>query len=472
MTAVARHSATGRWPLLCALLAALACGACSDGDAAAKPADGGTDTETDTGPATIDWEIEMVEDANMGYQVRLAVGPDGAPAVAYFGNEGYQDGICDEIEVDPPPRVRYDLRFAERTGPDQWAAELVDAPEVAFTPNGLDLAFDPDGCPAVAYTGGTPEFVYCGGNDAVLGVRDGASWTFQTAAETSGQAATGVAASDSGHVVGIWPALVYDPAGEPAILYKDSHFGTLQHDDQYRADAELAWRSGGSAWSHEAVDPGQGAGDYGDLVFDGEGRPVAFYAIVVEDLDEPRHGVWAARRDAEGPWEIVKLHTGAIHQEISAAVHPASGDLIAAFYSAADKAVRLRRLSDPAQFADASAWSSELVGKAQYDEGLGVSLAIAPSGRVALAYHRCRLITSTSEGCDPNDEAVILAIEDGDAFSYHTVVESEAGSCGSFVSLGFDQQGAAYVAYRCTVQEGEEFSFRPFVAIGQVEDAE
>jgi hypothetical protein len=457
---------------LCALLAALACGACSKGGGNATPADGGTDTGTDTGSATIDWEIEMVEDANMGYQVRLAVGPDDAPAVAYFGNLGFDDGICDEIAVDPPTRVRHELRFAERTGTGQWTAELVDDPAVAFTPNGLDLAFDPDGRPAIAYTGGLPELVYCGGNDAVLGVRDGASWTFQTAAATSGQAATGEPASDSGHVVGIWPGLEYDSDGEPAIIYKDSHFGTLQHDDQYRADAELAWRSGGSAWSHEAIDPGAGAGEHGEIVFDVEGRPVAFYAIAVEDSENNRHGVWAARRGVDGTWELVKLHTGAIHQEISAVVHPADGSLIVAFYSAADKAVRLRRLSDPTQFAEASAWSSELVGKAQYDEGQGVSLAITPSGRVAMAYHRCRLVTSTSGGCDPNDEAVIFAIEGDSAFSYHTVVESEVGSCGDFVSLGLDPQCVAYIAYRCTVQEGEEFSFRPFVAIGQVEGGE
>jgi hypothetical protein len=469
---VAHPSARRRRPLLGALALALALSACSDGDGNATPADGGTDTDTSTGSAAIDWGIEVVEDANMGYQARLAVGPDGAPAVAYFGNEGFEDGICDEIEVDPPPRVRYELRFAERTGPGQWAAETVDQPEVAFTPNGLDLAFDPDGRPSVAYTGGPPELVYCGGNDAVLGVRDGGDWTFQTAADNSGQAATGEPASDSGHVVGIWPALEFDPDGEPAILYKDSHFGTLQHDDLYRADAELAWRSGGSSWGHEAVDAGEAAGEHGDLVFDNEGRPVAFYAIAVEAQENSRHGVWAARRESEGTWEIVELHTGAIHQEISAAVHPASGDLIVAFYAAADKAVKLRRLSDPAQFAESSAWSSELVGRAQYDEGLGVSLAIAPSGLVALAYHRCRLVTSTSEGCDPNDEAVIFAIENDTGWSYSTVVESEVGSCGNFTSLGFDAQGTAYIVYRCTVQQGEEFSFRPFVAIGEVEAAQ
>jgi hypothetical protein len=470
---VVRPEASRGWPLLIALVAAIAIGACSDGDGSATPADGGTDTETDTGSAAIDWEIEMVEDANMGYQAQLAVGPDGSPAVAYFGNEGFEDGICSpEIEVDPPPRVRYEIRFAERTGPGQWAAETVDEPEVAFTPNGLDLAFDPDGRPAVAYTGGPPELVYCGGNDAVLRVRDGGDWTFQTAADNSGQAATGEPASDSGHVVGIWPALEYDPDGEPAILYKDSHFGTLQHDDLYRADAELAWRSGGSSWSHEAVDPGEAAGEHGDLIFDDEGRPVAFYAISVEAQEDSRHGVWAARRDSEGTWEIVELHTGAIHQEISAAVHPTSGDLIVAFYAAADKAVKLRRLSDAAQFAESSAWSSELVGRAQYDEGLNVSLAIAPSGLVALAYHRCRLVTSTSEGCDQNDEAVIFAIENGSGWSYSTVVESEVGSCGNFTSLGFDDQGTAYIVYRCTVQEGDEFTFRPFVAIGEVEAAQ
>jgi hypothetical protein len=467
MTAAARHRAWRRWPLLLAALFAAAA-ACSDGGGGGA-ADAGTDTSTDTGSdQPIEWTIEQVEDANMGYQARLAVDPGGAPAVAYWSNLGFEDGICDEIEVDPPPRVRYELRFAQRTGPGQWAAETIDEPEVAFTPNGLDLAFDPDGRPAVAYTGGTPEMVYCGGNDAVLAVRDGGSWSFETAAATSGQAATGEPASDSGHVVGLWPGLAHDPQGEPAILYKDAHFGTLQHDDLYRADAELAWRAGGS-WDQEAVDPGEGAGEYGDLVFDGEGRPVAFYAITVDAQENSRHGVWAARRDAEGTYELVKLHSGAIHQEISAAVHPASGDLIVAFYSVADMAVRVRRLGDPAQFTDSGAWSSELVGKAQYDEGQNVSLALAPSGRVALAYHRCRLVTSGSAGCDQNDEAVIFAIENEDSWSYDVVVESQGGSCGDFTSLQFDAAGDAYIAYRCTVQIGEEFTFRPFVAIGAVE---
>jgi hypothetical protein len=453
-------------------LASLAVVACSDGGDGGE-SDAGTDTDTDTDSSSpIEWSVEMIEDRDMGYQSRLAMSPDGSPAVAYFANLGFEDGICDEIENDPPIRVRFELRFAERNGPEDWAVELVDEPEVAFTPNGLDLGFDGDGRPAIAYTGGPPELVYCGGNDSVYAVRDGGSWTFQTAADNSGQAATGEAASDSGHVVGLWPGLAFDGDGEPAILYKDSHFGTLQHDDMYRADSELAWRSGGSSWAHEAVDPGEGAGEYGDLVFDSEGRPVAFYAIAVDAQVDSRHGVWAARRDSEGSWELVKLHNGSIHQEISAAVHPQSGDLIVAFYAGSERAVRLRRLTDPTLFTESSAWSSERVGKAQYDEGQNVSLAIAPSGLVALAYHRCKLISDTSEGCDQNDEAVIFAIESTSGWSYSTVVESEGGSCGEYASLGFDQQGNAYIAYRCTVQIDSEFTFRPFLAYGHVEAAE
>jgi hypothetical protein len=454
------------------LVAVVLAAACSDGGGGGGGADAGTDTGTDTSYMSIEWTIELIEDDDLGLQGRLAMSPDGQPAVAYFSNLGYEDGICDEIEVDPPPRVRYALRFAERTGPEQWAAELVEEPVVAFTPNGLDLAFDPEGRPALAFTGGPAELVYCGGNDAVLGVRDGGNWTFQTAAVTSGQAATGEAASDSGHVVGLWPGLAYDDQGEPAILYKDSHFGTLQHDDMYRADSELAWRSGGSSWNHDAVDPGEGAGEYGELVFDAEGRPVAFYAITVEAQDVSRHGAWAARLNDADEWELVKLHTGAIHHEISAVVHPVTGELAVALYAAADKAVRLRRLIDPEQFSETSAWSSELVGKAQYDEGQNVSLAVTPSGKLALAYHRCRLVTSSSDGCDQNDEAVIFAIEDDGDWDFDTVKESDGGSCGEYASLGFDQQGNAYIYFRCTVLIDDEFTFRPYLAHGHVEAAQ
>ncbi len=420
------------------------------------------DDDDDTGNATLPWTITPIGDLDIGLQNAIAVADDGTVVVATFGNAAWEDGICEEIEVNPPTRMRQTLYLATSAGEDGWTTEVIDEPVTAFTPTGVDVAFDPAGRPAVAYNGGEPEQQFCGANDAVYGVLDGGTWAFETAGAESGDSATGDPASDAGFVVGLWPALAYDGEGNPAILHKDTHFGSMQHDDLYRADAELAWRTGG--WVHEAPDYGEGAGDYGELLFDGDGRPVALYAITVEDQTESRHGVWAARRAEDGTWERVKLHTGAIYQEIAGGIDPATGDIVVAFYSAADLAVRVRRLSDPDAFTDAASWSDELVGKAQYDEGQGVSMTFLPGGELALAYHRCRLVTSGSSGCDPNDEAVVFARWDGATWRYETVVEADAGSCGEYTAVGVDDEGLVTIAYRCTIQVDGDFEFRLFAA--------
>ena len=441
---------------------------CSDDDGDKKLADGGG-TDTGTGDTTTEWTVRMVEDASVGLQSRMALGPGDTLGLAYFANASYEDGICDEVEVDPPTRLRQELRFAYKgSADDSWTAELIDAPVEAFGATGLDLEYDADGNPAVVYTGGDPQDQFCGSNDAVLAVRGSGGWTMETASAESGDSATGEPASDSGMVVGYWPSLAYDPAGEPAVVHKDVHYGSLQSDDFRRADAEFAWRSGGS-WIHEAIDYGDGAGNYSEIVFDTEGRPVAFYLVPTESQTESRHGVWAARRETTGEWTQVKLHTGGIHEEIAAGVHPDTGELLVAFYSAGDLAVRVRRLSDYTLFEDASSWSTELVCKNQFDEGRYVSMAFTPSGKLALAYHRCRLLSSDSEACDPNEEAVVLALEGASGWTYDTAAEADTGSCGEYTSLAIDSAGTAHIAYRCTVQIDNEFTFRLFVASKDIE---
>jgi len=453
-----------RFRIISYLLIVLIVGACSESDGDSQKDAGGpddVDNGKDAGSAPVSWKVEMVEDSDVGLQASLATGPDGMPAVAYFASESFSDGVCEEVEVNPPARTRQLLRFAVKTG-SGWDVETVEEPVVVVGPTGVDLAFDTDGNPALAFTGGEPEMQFCGANDAVFGVRENGQWSFDTASSMSGDSATGDEASDAGFIVGLWPALAFDPDGNPAVVHKDMHFG-MQHDDKYRADAEFAWRSG-SAWTNEAVDYGEAAGDHSDLVFDSDGRPVASYAITVEAQGESRHGVWASRREETGEWIRVKLHRGAIHQETSVAVNPVTGAVSVAFYSASDMAVRIRTLSDPEKFEQADAWSDEVVGDSRYDEGRHVSLAFTPSGESALAYHRCRLITSSSSGCDQNDEAAIFALKKAGAWQRETIRKASRGSCGEYTSLAFSTDGTAYVAYRCTVETDEGFEFRLYVA--------
>jgi hypothetical protein len=277
-----------------------------------------------------------------------------------------------------------------------------------------------------------------------------------------GDSASGDAASDAGYVVGLWPGLAVDASGETGLVYKDIHFGTLQHDDQYRADLEFASGSGGS-WSHEVADLGNGAGDHSQLLFDDEGRAIAVYAIPVQEEKDNRLGLWAARRESDGTWTTVQLHGSSAGNAISAKFSP-SGQLVVAFYSGGDQAVKIRTLTDPDSFGTTSAWDSELVASNRFDEGEYVSLDFLPDGRRALAYRRCKLLTDKGDGCNINDEAVVFAAEGSDGWEFETVQAGEDGSCGEYTNLVIDPSGKATIVYRCTVEDSGTYSFRLFTA--------
>ena len=447
---------------------------CGDGEEETEsvPTDSGIDTGTDTDTAeTPEWETEMVQDVAAGIQTRMVAGPGDLLGLTWFANDSYEDGICDEVPVNPPTRLRQTFFYAEKSGAGApWAVEEVDSPVIAFEPTGLSLAFSPEGVPAIAFAGGDPEDQYwCGGNNAVLATRSGGMWQFETASTMSGDSATGIVGSDEGGVVGLWPALAYSASGDPAIVHKDVHFGTLQSDDERRADAEFAWRQGGG-WINEAIDANEGAGNYNALVFDDD-TPIAFYSIPIEQQQNTRRGVWAARRADDGSWdERIQLHEGAIFQEIAAGINPVTGELVVAFYSAADKAVRVRRLADLNDFANSLSWRSEIVSDARFDEGRYVSLAFTPQGKEVLAYHRCKLNTSTSDSCDQNDEAALLAIRNAaGVWQRETIASSNLGSCGEYTNVAVDSTGVAHVVYRCTVTDSDEFYFRLFVASKEIE---
>ncbi len=454
---------------------------CSEDGSYKDPDDNNRDGGTDIPPGS--WTIQTVEDEEVGLQVKIDVGPDGAPGVAYWDGERYQDGVClgTGLTVDPP-RYRWELRYATRSpGGDTWSAEIVDTPSFQFGPTGLDFALSPSGAPTMAYQGGEPEISLltplCISSDAVVTSRTGADWTTDAVGTGSGDATVtleppgcggdtkpccqGCAA---GYVVGVESALAFDSDGNPAVLHRDSHF--LQgRDTAARADAEFAWRNGGGTWSLETVDPSSGAGFSNALVFDAQGRPVLFYRINKEDNEYNRNGFWAARRETDGIWSWAYLHVGAIDGSVSAAVDPVTGEVAIAFYSVLKQGVYVMRLTDPENFDDVTGgWDKELVSSSIYDEGLSVSLAFTPGGRAALAYHRCKRFGTEGGSCNINDEAVVFAMEGPAGWSTEPVKRGTDGSCGDFVSLAIADDGTAYVAFRCTELIDGEYLFRLYVA--------
>lgn len=441
---------------------------CGDDDNGEKDTDvEGTDKQSSvTNNSGTKWTVEEIEE-DVGLHAKVAVGPSGEVSIAYFANSPFEDGECIELDNDPKPtRKRYELKLATNVG-DDWETEVIDTPLSPEVPSGLDHLYTPDGEPAVAYTGGEPILDWCGANDAFYSVKSGETWTPETAAADSGESQTGEEASDAGFGVGFNPTLTFDNNGDPAIVHQDKHFVYLQRDDEYRADAELAWRTGGS-WLHEAVDFGDGAGDANAIVFDESNRPIVFYAIDVESHDESRHGVWAARWNEDEEWERIKIHTGAIGTGISAAIDPVYNEPVVAFYSAPDYGVKVRRLVVADAFTQADSWTSDIVHNDLYDEGDHVSLAFSSDGEPALSFHRCRRYSSSDDSCDANDEALVFAIEKQGTWSFETVHQADNLPCGTYTSLAFDDDNKAYIAFQCTKEYMGEYSLALYIASKQL----
>jgi hypothetical protein len=434
--------------------------ACSDGKGTTPYEDDSAGDDSDSTPPSTDWTVTQISDDNIGLQNVIESAPDGTLTLLTWDNGGTTKGVCKKGKT---PQQRYTLHYATESG-GSWSFEDVDAPAVAYDPTGAGLAWDSSGNALVAYNGGEPTGILCGADDMILATRTGGSWTSSTVEADSGESATGEPASDAGYVVGSYPAIAVDPAsGMIATVFKDTHFGSLQHDDQYRADLEYAASSGGGGWTKEAADIGEGAGDRSQLVFDAQGRPVAVYSIPVQEEDNNRFGLWASRREKDGTWSAIQLHTGSVGSKISLTTAP-TGEIVVAIYSASDKAVKIRTLTDPDNFTLNSSWTSELVASNRYDEGEYVSLAYTPDGRRAMAYRRCKLLTDEGNGCNINDEAVVFALEGKNGFEMESVKAGDEGACGEWASMAIDATGKATILFRCTVEDSGSYDLRLFTA--------
>ncbi len=433
---------------------------CSNGDKGGTPFDDSAGDDSDSTPTPSDeWTITQISEADVGLNNVLEMAADGTLALLTWDNAPTTKGKCKQGKT---PMKRYTLHYAYGSGAS-WTFEDVDDPAVAYDPTGAGLAWDAAGNALVAYNGGEPSGILCGADDMVVATRSGGTWTSATIEADSGESASGEAASDAGYVVGGYPAIAVDPAsGTIATVFKDTHFGSLQHDDQYRADLEYAASSGGG-WSKEVADLGEGAGDRSQLVFDGEGRPIAVYAIPVQEEKDNRLGMWASRREKDGTWNSVQLHSGSVGSKISAILAP-TGELVVAIYSASDQAVKIRTLTDPDNFTLGSSWATELVASNRYDEGEYASLAYTPDGRRALAYRRCKLLTDAGDGCNINDEAVVFAVEGSSGFEIETVKAGDEGACGEWTTMAIEPSGKVTVLFRCTVEDAGSYALRLFTA--------
>ena len=438
--------------------------ACGDDTTDTTPRDSSPPRSGDSG-VTNAWSVETITEHNAGQGISLTVTSDG-PVVAYLASVGMTEGPCEEVRVTPtetpPDKTFFDVYVATRSG-RSWSEEAAARILSQSNPAGVDIASDNGSVMLAALTGepyaNLPLNAYCGAND--LGLYSAPNWNPMALVTASGEAPVD-AASDAGFAVGFWPAIAFG-GGTGIIAYRDVHFGGLQSDDERRADLEAVINTGGG-WNAVPVDPGRGAGQYSDAVVDASGNPYIAYVNSFEFDDESRGTLVARSMDDGGTWEIVRLSTES--EQGPSLWFDENGQLHVAFYDASRGQMVLATNTNESMFANFDAgWATEFVGDAQFDEGRDPSGVSGGNGLVAVAYYRCA--RPGARGCEPDDDALVLAWKDNDntEWTYEVVDDGPAGGiCGDQASLGMDSFGALWVAYLCQNVDGSEVGDRVRVA--------
>ncbi|MEW5741947.1 MAG: hypothetical protein AB1938_23735, partial [Myxococcota bacterium] len=209
----------------------------------------------------------------------------------------------------------YDIKYVEWNDPDGDGTGTISPVEtIRFVQRkvGLAIAFHPTtGEPVVSYVGGAPGFImnqsiYWFQSDAVINTRNNGTWTETIVASTGAEVRCGSTVSDrAAIVVGMWPALLYDPTGLLYFAYRDGHDGQFGKQDAEASDVEV-WEGTPPPTTGKCVnyagDNKQGWGGHIKLVAGAEGRPAMIYDQMLEGWDDNGSNVWFHERDAQGNW--------------------------------------------------------------------------------------------------------------------------------------------------------------------------
>lgn len=175
---------------------------------------------------------------------------------------------------------------------------------------GLAIAFNPTtGEPTVSYVGGDPGFImgmsiYWFQSDAVINVRSGGTWTETIVAAEGGEVTCGNPVSDRGLLVGLWPALLYDPTGTLYYAYRDGHDAQFPQQDWNGSDVEI-FEGAPPGMMGKCVSAGgnnkQAWGGHIQLAM-GNGQPAMIYDQMFGTSDQNGSNVVFQERDAVGNW--------------------------------------------------------------------------------------------------------------------------------------------------------------------------
>ncbi|MFL5353413.1 hypothetical protein [Archangium sp.] len=358
----------------------------------------------------------------------LAVGPGDVVGVAYYSRVG--------------DTADYELRFLE------WKNGAASSPELIATVqrvSGVSVAYDSTGKAAVSYLGGgSDQSTYWFQSDLAVAYRNGpGSWTPRIPATKSNNAATGNALADSGFLVGLNPAIVFNGT-KAYVAYRDGHNGQFGKQDWEGSDLELV-EGGPTSWTPRmlamSADTKSGYGGHISMVLGEGGLPALVHDQVSDGADARGHNVLFQRRKADGSWTTPLQVQTVSDTQLGASL--AWDGQVGYGVAVVD------RTSNKLTYTfskDGVSWSAP---DPVFQSGAGgwyPSLAFDPAHHEPhIAYYVCSNSASANEqGCDARvDELRVFALIEN---NWRDVLVDAGGGWGS--KLAFLSTGKRVVAYR------------------------
>ncbi|WP_075005082.1 hypothetical protein [Stigmatella aurantiaca] len=405
---------------------------------------GGGGGNNDAGPNPVDpnkdspYQRFTLDAASTDLQpLSLAVGPGDTVGVAYFFR------VSD---------AQYEIRYVQ-TGSDG----RVSTPETITTVKmvyGLSLAFDGNGRPAVAYLGGAedPAAAFWFLNDQEVAYRNASGqWVKKVAVRESNEAKAGNPVSDSGNVVGINPALVFN--GTQAIVaYRDVHQGQFDKQDYEASDLEVAV-GGPDTWTHAVVSAGgndkRAYGGHIDMVM-ADGQPALVHDQVSGSADGTGSNVLFQRRNANGTWtkDVQVQAVSNAQRGASLAWDPVLGFGIAVVERSANRLTFTScEGTSVSRCAAEGDWTEPDPVYASGTGGWYPSLAIDPTTHdPSIAFYICSNASGINEGsCNPNDDELRVTTRIAGNWR-EALVDADGGWSPKMAYLSTGQRVIAYRA--------------------------
>ncbi|MCC6334541.1 MAG: hypothetical protein IT380_11210 [Myxococcales bacterium] len=336
----------------------------------------------------------------------------------------------------------YDIKYVEWNDPDGdgvGAVSPVETIRYVQRKIGLAIAFHPTtGEPTVSYLGGDPGFImgmsiYWFQSDGVINRRSNGTWTETIVVATGDVVNCGNPVSDRGLLVGLWPALLYDPTGLLFYAYRDGHDAQFPQQDWNGSDVELFEGATGKCVSAGGNNK-QAWGGHNQLVM-GNGQPAIVYDQMFGTSDTNGSNVVFQERDSAGSWgsPAVLLNISNTQSGPSIAYDSMEGLGVAVVDRATNELSYINRPPG------SSTWSSVDPVFGTGSGGWWPSLAMDPAfNEPAIAFYVCSPRNAINEtNCLTNEDE--LRIRQRVAGNWRETVVDKAG--GYQPKLGFFVQG-------------------------------